>query len=105
MALDPERVGLENIEVPQVCDFGDNVLDYLTRGGHACRPQEEEEEEDDTDSDEDGGTDDAVPHATMDDESDNDSNYSYASASSVSTLPDTDYCGILPLKLVAFLQS
>ena len=33
MAIDPERVGLKNIEVPVVCDFGDNVLDYMTKGG------------------------------------------------------------------------
>ena len=38
MALDPERVGLDNIEVPQICDFGDNVLDYMTRGGHTTEP-------------------------------------------------------------------
>ena len=37
MALDPERVGIENIEVPQICDFGDNVLDYMTRVGHSSK--------------------------------------------------------------------
>jgi hypothetical protein len=65
MALDPERVGLETIEVPQVCDFGDNVLDYMTRGGHTTEPQvdppdEQEEEEADINfgDDEDGDDDD-----------------------------------------------
>jgi hypothetical protein len=98
MALDPERVGLETIEVPQVCDFGDNVLDYMTRGpgGHTTEPQvdhpdEQEEEEADINfgDDEDG---------------DDDDNKSICSTiSDVST--EELYGGVLPRKFVAFLQS
>jgi len=65
LALDPERVGLENIENGTVCDFGDNILDYLTTSGHAVEDldssdsEEEDEEPDDVMGIEDDHSDDS----------------------------------------------
>jgi hypothetical protein len=43
MALDPERVGLENIENGTMCDFGDNVLEYATNRGRTVESESEGE--------------------------------------------------------------
>jgi hypothetical protein len=65
MALDPERVGLENVENGKVCDFGDNVLDYETNGGRTV----ESDISDSDGSDNEGGAADAVSDdGTMSDE-------------------------------------
>ena len=94
MALDPERVGVTNIEVPQVTDFGDNTLDYLTRGGHLSESVEvidSSSSDDDNDGDGDYDSD--------------DSSYSLTSASSDSDSESDAYHGILPSKFIAFLRT
>lgn len=100
MALDPERVGLENIEVPQICDFGDNELDYMTHGGRNTSTAEELFNYDDEANDEGEYTND-------NDESDTDSSCSHSSDDSVSTTrtESIDYHGVLPSKFIAFLKS
>jgi hypothetical protein len=62
---------LENIEVPQLCDFGDNVLDYMTRGGHV----------NDDDSDDDDVVD-VNLDVGDDDDDDNDDDCTVSSSSS-----------------------
>ena len=89
IALDPERVGLENIEVAEICDFGDNVLDYMTRGGHMRGEKEDRDDEEENDS-----NDDLSVGSDSDD-----------SACSSDSQPEDKYSGIIPLKLVAFLKS
>ena len=127
MALDPERVGLENIEVPQICDFGDNELDYLTRRGHftevsggnengTCehsveRGNDNENDDDDDDDDDDDNEDDEEDDGGDDgednDEDDNDS----VTSSTVPVLAieseckSIDYNGVLPKKFIDFLMS
>jgi hypothetical protein len=58
MAIDPERVGLQNIEVPQVCNFGDNELWYVDVLNDCSNlmiiyDDDKEEEDDDDDADDD----------------------------------------------------
>ena len=106
MAVDPERVGLHNIEVPQVCDFGDNELDYMTRSGHVankCNTEPEDENDDVCD-------DDSVDVANDDDDTDDDdsrcsSSSDGSTASMVPELTLPDYYGILPTKFINFLKS
>jgi hypothetical protein len=102
MALDPERVGLDNIEVPQICDFGDNVLDYMTRGGHSTEPVEEFEEEEEIEDEDEEVASSIDERADDSDASDNDS---VCSEINVATSPENDYSGVLPLKFVDFLKS
>ena len=115
MAVDPERVGLDNIEVPQVCDFGDNQLDYMTRGGHYRGNAVEEAadndapDDDDTDDD-DHDHDDDHESVNSDDDiiSDNLDGYSSTSSTSSEEGPpqaDPNYSGVLPSKFVVFLKS
>jgi hypothetical protein len=100
MALDTERVGLHVIEVPQVCDFGDNVLDYMTRGGHTTEPEPEEDISDEV-SDSDSGEED------VDVDVDDDDTMSRCSAQSEKPEPieHNVYGGVLPKKFIAFLKS
>jgi hypothetical protein len=67
MALDPERVGLDNIENGTVCDFGHNSLVYTT----ALSSQVVES--DSRDSDNDLDNDDMMPDdISVDDDEDDD---------------------------------
>ena len=99
MDIDPERVGLENIEVPQVCDFGDNQLDYMKRRQHRNVDWNTGVKDDDCiidqDLDKDG------------DECDAMSDCSSSSEDSTASIKSdqNDYNGILPAKFVAFLKS
>lgn len=96
IAIDPERVGLENIEVPQVCDFGDNQLDYMTRRRHRDVGESTDVKDDDyLDIDND------------DDECDAMSDCSSSSEDSTASIKSdrNDYHGILPAKFIAFLKS
>ena len=108
MAVDPERVGLENIEVPQVCDFGDNSLDYLTRSGHTNRFESQPMPDyNDVCLD---STDDVCCASDNDDDddSDDDSTCSLSSDSTTASMeaePKEDYCGVLPQKFIDFLIS
>jgi hypothetical protein len=100
LAIDPERVGLKNIEVPAVCDFGDNALDYMTTGGRwrdltvneVCDHDEESESDDDSDN-------------SNDEESLADETSSCSSDDSVIQEVVNDYSGILPSKFITFLTS
>jgi len=120
MALDPERVGLENIEVPQICDFGDNELDYLTRRGRftevsggnedvTCEHSlergndsendDDDDEDDDDDNDEDDGEDDG------EDDDDSDTTSTVPVLVTESECKAIDYNGVLPKKFIDFLMS
>jgi hypothetical protein len=110
MAIDPERVGLQNIEVPQVCDFGDNELDYMTRRGRVvdnksvdvlndCSDNDNDNDDDDDDDDDDANID--------NDDSDVQSISSSSSEDSIaSTKSESNNCqAALPTKFIAFLKS
>lgn len=100
-ALDPERVGLENIEVPQVCDFGDNALEYMT----ARKNTFNEDKVDDNGIDDDND-DDALYN--FDKDSDDDDCVSVGSRSNSSDDDNADddrYNNVLPTNFVAFLRS
>ena len=100
MALDPERVGIENIEVPQICDFGDNVLNYMTNRGSASHNDEEATmPTTDTDS-----VDDEVEHSDDDMEDDVDTMSTASGSSDESTLENTSVITTLPPKFIAFLK-
>lgn len=114
MAMDPERVGLQNIEVPQVCDFGDNELDYLTRGGRAAENNVNVDVVNDALDDiaDDVIADDVIADVSDtnidDDDSDDDSEVSSSSddtSCSMETESQNDYKGVLPLKFINFLKS
>jgi hypothetical protein len=111
MALDPERVGLENIEVPQVCDFGDNELDYMTRRGRLVVDDITDDDDDDVDDVNDDVVedvvDDDVDDASIDDDdSDVHSTYSSSSEDSiVCTQSESIDHAVLPAKFIAFLKS
>lgn len=98
MALDHERVGLENVEVPSVCDFGDNVLDYMTKSGHAS------DKPDACDSDSDSDSISACSGSYNDSQSDSDSESSTATTNKDSNHEDR-YSGIIPDKFIAFLNT
>jgi len=121
MALDPERVGLDNIEVPQICDFGDNELDYLTRRGRYSEESEgnedvtseqrlvlgddddvDDDDDDEDDDDEDDGDDDTGEDKD-DDEDDDDTGSTVPVLATEST--SFDYKGVLPKKFIDFLIS
>ena len=100
MAIDPERVGLKNIEVPVVCDFGDNVLDYMTKGGR-LRTLAREAVCDSDESDIDANFSDS-----KEDDSDEDSIATSSSDECVLDEPvQNDYSGTIPPKFIAFLTS
>ena len=123
MALDPERVGLDNIEVPQICDFGDNELDYLTRRGRYTEESEgnedvtseqrlvlgddddvDDDDDDEDDDDEDDGDDDAGEDKD-DDEDDDDTGSTVPVLATESESKSFDYKGVLPKKFIDFLIS
>ena len=127
MALDPERVGLDNIEVPQICDFGDNELDYLTRRGRyievsggnedvtsehsLVRGNDDDVDDDDDDEDnddEDDGDDDDDEGDDKDDcedDDDTDTNSTVPVLATESESKSFDYKGVLPKKFIDFLIS
>ena len=110
MAIDPERVGLQNIEVPQVCDFGDNELDYMTRRGRVvdnnvdvlndCADDDDNHDDDDDNHDDDD--------ANIDNDDDDVQSISSSSSedSIASTKSESNNCqAALPTKFIAFLKS
>jgi hypothetical protein len=105
MAIDPERVGLKNIEVPQICDFGDNILDYLTKGGRANGTSTDDVEGEVIESESD---DDMIETTNSDahgEDSFSDEESTSSSDSSVISEGEDDYTGVLPPKFIAFLKS
>ena len=94
IGLDPERVGLENIEVPQLCDFGDNILDYMTRGGHLSDDDVDVDVDDVVDDDDDDDDDDDVCTVS-----------SSSSEESAAAEEVTNYGAALPAKFITFLKS
>ena len=117
MAIDPERVGLQNIEVPQVCDFGDNELDYMTRRGRVvdnnvdvlndCADDDDNHDDDDDNHDDDDDDDDDDDANIDNDDDDVQSISSSSSEDSIaSTKSDSNNCqAALPTKFIAFLKS
>ena len=100
MALDPERVGLENIEVPQVCDFGDNVLDYMTRRGHMKENVDDVDDVDDVDVDD---VDDDDDECILNDNDDSDVSSASSEDTQVDETESIDYNGVLPKNFIDFL--
>jgi hypothetical protein len=103
MALDPERVGIDNVEVPQICDFGDNVLDYMTCGGHINESHIDGDNKDIEDSEDDSEVSDVDDdNFTYDDED----SLSTSSCSSDDSLPDEPSIGAssLTANFIAFLR-
>ena len=110
MAIDPERVGLKNIEVPQICDFGDNILDYLTKGGRATGNSTDDVEGEVIESVSDDDmiettNSDAHSEDSFSDEESTSSSDTSSSDSSVLSEGEDDYTGVLPPKFIAFLKS
>jgi hypothetical protein len=111
MALDPERVGLANVEVPAICDFGDNVLEYMSSSKQKS-PVNNINNNDDNDDDND---DDNNEYNFDDDDnnSDNDccnddeelSDDNAANDDIDNAANDDKFDHVLPAKMVAFLRS
>ena len=125
MALNPEKVGLDNIEVPQICDFGDNELDYLTSRGRYIEVSEgnedvtseqrlvrgndddvddDDDDEDDDDKD-DGDDDEGEDKDDHEDDDDTDTNSTVPVLASESESKSFDYKGVLPKNFIDFLIS
>jgi hypothetical protein len=105
MAIDPERVGLKNIEVPQICDFGDNILDYLTKGGRANGTSTDDVEGEVIESVSDDDMIETTNSDAHSEDSFSDEESTSSSDSSVLSVGEDDYTGVLPPKFIAFLQS
>ena len=108
IGLDPERVGLENIEVPQLCDFGDNILDYMTRGGHVSDGDDDDNDDDvddDVDDVDDVDVDDDDDVDVDDDDDDVCTVSSSSSEESAAAEEVTNYSAALPAKFITFLKS
>jgi hypothetical protein len=99
MALDPERVGIDNVEVPQICDFGDNVLDYMTCGGHINESHIDGDKDIEDSEDDSEVSDDNITYDDVD-------SLSTSSCSSDDSLPDEPSIGASSLapNFISFLR-